>query len=121
MGVQKTVPKKMLLKDIVLKFNLKQIDISLFFAIFERQAKREKIEEKNWVSLLISLLPMDVAQIVVKVPKENSNDFQYVKKVLFNRFKISVKALRNKFENHTKKSEEFWVDLAYELVEYLQN
>ena len=99
----------MLLKDLVPKFDPKQINLSLFFAIFERQAKRENIDEKNCVSQLIPLLPMDVAQNVVKVPEERSNDFQYVKKEVLNRFKLSVRALRNKFENHAKKPGELWV------------
>ncbi|GFW31002.1 hypothetical protein TNCV_2941021 [Trichonephila clavipes] len=52
------VNRRVNLKDLVPKFDAKNADINLFFEIFERQAKKEKVAEDRWVSQLIPLLPI---------------------------------------------------------------
>ena len=69
----------MSLKDLVPKFDPKQTDISLFMMIFERQTKREKLNEESWVSQLIPLLPLEIAEIIVKVPEKVEYDLQHMK------------------------------------------
>ncbi|GFX48687.1 hypothetical protein TNCV_407941 [Trichonephila clavipes] len=60
------VNRRVNLRDLVSKFDAKNADINLFFEIFERQAKKEKVAEDRWVSQLIPLLPMEIAEIVAK-------------------------------------------------------
>ncbi|GFS76323.1 uncharacterized protein TNCV_4668451 [Trichonephila clavipes] len=62
------VNRRVNLKDLVPKFDAKNADINLFFEIFERQAKKEKVAEDRWVSQLIPLLPIEIAKIVAKEP-----------------------------------------------------
>ena len=102
-SVQEIMPRKINLKDLVPKFDPKHIDITLFFMIFERQAAREKLDEEFWVSQLIALVPSDIAEIIIKEPEDKANDYQHIKQVLFKRFKLSSRALRDKFENHGRK------------------
>lgn len=52
--------------DLVLKFNPKELEIPLFFMIFEWQAKIENVPEFKWVFRLIPALPADIAEIIVK-------------------------------------------------------
>ncbi|GFW79267.1 hypothetical protein TNCV_2476741 [Trichonephila clavipes] len=47
------VNRRVNLRDLVPKFDAKNVDINLFFEIFERQAKKEKVAEDRWVSHLI--------------------------------------------------------------------
>ena len=115
------IPKKSNLKDLVPKFDPKAIDISLFLMIFERQAAREKIDDGDLVSQLIPLLPIEVSEQILKEPDDKAYDFTHVKRLLFKRFKLSSRALRNKFETHNRKPDVLWSDLVYELRVYLNN
>ena len=115
------IPKKGNLKDLVPKFDPKAIDISLFLMIFERQAAREKIDDGDLVSQLIPLLPIEVSEQILKEPDDKAYDFTHVKRLLFKRFKLSSRALRNKFETHNRKPDALWSDLVYELRGYLNN
>lgn len=109
------------LKDLVPKFDPKLIDITLFFMIFERQAVKAKMDENNYVSQLIPLLPADIAELIVKEPMEVSDDYRHIKKLLLKRFRLSAGALKSKFEDHNKKLGSLWTDLSYELKGYLDN
>ncbi|GBN34960.1 hypothetical protein AVEN_9921-1 [Araneus ventricosus] len=47
------------LKNLIQKFDAQVSDISMYLALFERQARTAGIEETEWVPQLISLLPLD--------------------------------------------------------------
>ncbi|XP_054719150.1 uncharacterized protein LOC129228494 [Uloborus diversus] len=113
--------RKSNLKHLVPKFDPKQLDVSLFFEIFERQAKKEEIEEERWVSQLIPLLPPEVAELIVKEPLEKSDDFPHMKRLLMKRFKLNSVELRIRFEEHNRKFGSSWADLTFELRSYLDN
>ncbi|GBN19896.1 hypothetical protein AVEN_258543-1 [Araneus ventricosus] len=49
------------IKHLMQKFDSQNTDISLYLTLFERQARAAGIEEEEWVSQLISLLPLDLA------------------------------------------------------------
>jgi len=109
------------LKDLVPKFDPKVIDIALFFMIFERQAKKENIDESKWVSQLIPLLPAEVSELIVKEPEEMGDNYPHMKRIIMKRFKLSPVALRLKFEEHQRKAGMLWSDLVYELRGYLES
>ncbi|GFR28691.1 uncharacterized protein TNCT_481671, partial [Trichonephila clavata] len=91
------------LRDLVPKLDIKNADINLFSEIFERQAKKEKVAEDRWVSQLIPLLPMEIAEIVVKEPPEIGDDYPHIKNLLLARFQLTAVALRDKFESHQRR------------------
>ncbi|GFQ78972.1 integrase_H2C2 domain-containing protein [Trichonephila clavata] len=109
------------LRDLVPKLDIKNADINLFFEIFERQAKKEKVAEDRWVSQLIPLLPMEIAEIVVKEPPEIGDDYPHIKNLLLARFQLTPVALRDKFESHQRRPGAMWADLVFELRSYLDN
>lgn len=113
--------KRVNLKDLVPKFDIKSLDATLFFALFEKQAKRYEINENEWVSQLIPLLPCDVIDLIIREPVELSDDYPHVKKLLLKRFRVSSAALKSKFEEHNRKFGSLWVDLVYDLRSYLDN
>ncbi|GFV72297.1 uncharacterized protein TNCV_637591 [Trichonephila clavipes] len=109
------------LKDLVPKFDAKNADINLFFEIFERQAKNEKVAEDRWVSQLIPLLKIEIAEIVAKEPLEKSDDYPHIKNLLLARFQLTPIALRDRFESHQRRPGAMWADLVFELRSYLDN
>ncbi|GFW72466.1 uncharacterized protein TNCV_3796941 [Trichonephila clavipes] len=115
------VNRRINLKDLVPKFDAKNADINLFFEIFERQAKKEKVAEDRWVSQLIPLLPIEIAEIVAKEPLEKSDDYPHIKNLLLARFQLTPIALRDRFESHQRRPGAMWADLVFELRSYLDN
>ncbi|GBN27958.1 hypothetical protein AVEN_181805-1 [Araneus ventricosus] len=100
------------------KFDSQNTDISLYLTLFERQARAAGIEEEEWVSQLISLLPLDLAQIIIKEPEEQMLEFTNVKKVLLNRFKMKSETFRIKFTQHQRRQGALWKELVFELRNY---
>ncbi|GFW58084.1 transposable element Tcb1 transposase [Trichonephila clavipes] len=107
------------LKKLIPDFDPKQSDISLYLVIFERQAKRASIEKKEWVGQLLGLLPLEIVQIIAREPEEQAENYDYVKKLLLKRFKLSPEVFRQKFVQHQKKSDCTWKDFTFEITNYL--
>ncbi|GFW52905.1 hypothetical protein TNCV_2394841 [Trichonephila clavipes] len=61
-------------KKLILDFDPKQSDISLYLVIFERQAKRASIEKKEWVGQLLGLLPLEIVQFIAREPEEQTEN-----------------------------------------------
>ncbi|GFS63388.1 retrovirus-related Pol polyprotein from transposon 412 [Nephila pilipes] len=115
------VNRRVNLKDLVPKFDPKNADINLFFEIFERQAKKEKVAEERWVSQLIPLLPMEIVELVVKEPPEMGDNYPHIKNLLLHRFQLTPVALRDRFESHQRRPGTLWSDLVFDLRSYLDN
>ncbi|GFX89440.1 retrovirus-related Pol polyprotein from transposon 17.6 [Trichonephila clavipes] len=115
------VNRRVNLRDLAPKFDAKNADINLFFEIFERQAKKEKVAEDRWVSQLIPLLLMEIAEIVAKEPLEKSDDYPHIRNPLLARFQLTPIALRDRFESHQRRPGAMWADLVFELRSYLDN
>ncbi|GFV31649.1 SCAN box domain-containing protein [Trichonephila clavipes] len=106
-------------KKLIPDFDPKQSDISLYLVIFERQAKRASIEKKEWVGQLLGLLPLEIVQFIAREPEEQAENYDYVKKLLLKRFKLSSEVFRQKFVQHQKKSDSTWKDFTFEITNYL--
>ncbi|GFW08876.1 retrovirus-related Pol polyprotein from transposon 17.6 [Trichonephila clavipes] len=106
-------------KKLIPDFDPKQSDISLYLVIFERQAKRASIEKKEWVGQLLGLLPLEVVQFIAREPEEQAENYDYVKKLLLKRFKLSPEVFWQKFVQHQKKSDSTWKDFTFEITNYL--
>lgn len=101
-------------------FNPEQSDISLYLVIFERQAKRAKIDKRDWVSYLMRLLPLDIVQLIARESEEEASDYDYIKKLLLKRFKLSPEIFRQKFVSHQKENNSTWKDFVFESRNYLE-
>lgn len=101
------------------KFNSEETDVSLYLALFERQAKNAKLDTTEWAAQILSLLPLEISQIILRESEENAQDYDFVKKLLLGRFKMSPEAFRQKFFQHTRRPNCRWKDFAYELENYL--
>ncbi|GFX56858.1 SCAN box domain-containing protein [Trichonephila clavipes] len=114
-----SVTSNLNLKKLIPDFDPKQLDISLYLVIFERQAKRASIEKKEWVGQLLGLLPLEIVQFIAREPEEQAKNYDYVKKLLLKRCKLSPEVFRQKFVQHQKKSDSTWKDFTFEITNYL--
>ncbi|GFW35205.1 uncharacterized protein TNCV_1695201 [Trichonephila clavipes] len=99
---------KFLVKEIskfIHRFDLKE-DISLYLKLFERQAQRLNIDQENWVSHLLGLLPTEVSHIIAREPDDKANSYEHVKDLLLKRFKLTPEKFRQLFVTHQKAPEE---------------
>ncbi|GFX71034.1 uncharacterized protein TNCV_3647991 [Trichonephila clavipes] len=95
---------KFLVKEIskfIHRFDLKE-DISLYLKLFERQAQRLNIDQENWVSHLLGLLPTEVSHIIAREPDDKANSYEHVKDLLLKRFKLTPEKFRQLFVTHQK-------------------
>ncbi|GFX84350.1 peptidase A2 domain-containing protein [Trichonephila clavipes] len=111
---------KFLVKEIskfIHRFDLKE-DISLYLKLFERQAQRLNIDQENWVSHLLGLLPTEVSHIIAREPDDKANCYEHVKDLLLKRFKLTPEKFRQLFVTHQKAPERTWIDFYHKLNTY---
>ncbi|XP_035226542.1 uncharacterized protein LOC118198869 [Stegodyphus dumicola] len=102
------------------KFDPEENDISLYLAMFEHQAKRANLHQSEWVSVLLTILPTDIVQLIMREPEQQAYDYAYVKGILLKRFKLSPEKFRIKFVQSQKHPQTTWRDFAFELRNYFE-
>ena len=102
------------------KFDVKGCDIVHYLSLFEKQARRFKIEEKNWVSSLLSLMPSDIVELIARISEEEFENYSYVKDILLKKFRLSAEGFRQKFVQHQRNPDKTWKDFVYEVTNYFQ-
>ncbi|GFV59627.1 uncharacterized protein TNCV_228681 [Trichonephila clavipes] len=111
---------KFLVKEVskfIHRSDLKE-DISLYLKLFERQAQRLNIDQENWVSHLLGLLPTEVSHIIAREPDDKANSYEHIKDLLLKRFKLTPEKFRQLFVTHQKAPERTWIDFYHELNTY---
>ncbi|GFW34998.1 transposable element Tc3 transposase [Trichonephila clavipes] len=106
-----------LVSKFIHRFDLKE-DISLYLKSFERQAQRLNIDQENWVSHLLGLLPTEVSHIIAREPDDKANSYEHVKDLLLKRFKLTPEKFRQLFVTHQTAPERTWIDFYHELHTY---
>ncbi|GFV00871.1 uncharacterized protein TNCV_1386851 [Trichonephila clavipes] len=108
---------KFLVKEVskfIHRFDLKE-NISLYLKLFERQAQRLNINQENWVSHLLGLLPTEVSHIIAREPDDKANSYEHVRDLLLERFKLTPEKFRQLFATHQKAPERTWIDFYHQL------
>ncbi|GFX68022.1 uncharacterized protein TNCV_921231 [Trichonephila clavipes] len=111
---------KFLVKEVskfIHRFDLKE-DISLYLKLFECRAQRLNIDQENWVSHLLGLLPTEVSHIIAREPDDKANSYEHVKDILLKCFKLNPEKFRKLFVTHQKAPERTWIDFYHELNTY---
>ncbi|GFT15128.1 retrovirus-related Pol polyprotein from transposon opus [Trichonephila clavipes] len=67
-GIQEHVPVG--LQKIMRTFDPKEGDISFHLILFKRQARRVHIKEEDWVTNLVGLLPLEMANLIAREPEK---------------------------------------------------
>lgn len=112
--------RKTPLSSIMQKFNPEKSDLALYLILFERQAERMQLEDEEKVNNLLTLVPQEIAEMILREPAEKIDDYEHVRQMLLDRYKLSSEAYRSKFLNHPKQINATWRDLIFELSTYLE-
>ncbi|GFW09824.1 retrovirus-related Pol polyprotein from transposon opus [Trichonephila clavipes] len=108
------------LHKLIPKFDSKFDDISLFLISFERQAKILNLPKICWVTHLISILPSEIVGLIAREPEKDAADYEFVKKLLLQRFKLSSEKFRQLFVKHQKNPDGTWKDFYYEIRNFCE-
>ncbi|GBN01513.1 hypothetical protein AVEN_140401-1 [Araneus ventricosus] len=85
-------------------------DMALYLTLCERQFNILKVPPDLWVTYLISSLPAVIGRLLTREPDTKIHDFEYVKTVLLQRFKMNAEKYRILFSQHKKVPESTWKD-----------
>ncbi|GFU80465.1 uncharacterized protein TNCV_3845491 [Trichonephila clavipes] len=113
---------KFLVKEVskfIHRFDLKEyISLSLYLKLFECQTQRLNIDQENWASHLLGLLPTEVSHIIAREPDDKANSYEQVKDLLLKRFKQTSEKFRQLFVTHQKAPEGTCINFYHELNTY---
>lgn len=65
-------------------------DINIYFPFFQRQISKMNILKENWAMYLLSLLLLEFVNIVTRESKPEASNYDYVTKLHFKHFKITL-------------------------------
>ncbi|KAM7313406.1 axoneme-associated protein mst101(2)-like [Ixodes scapularis] len=116
--------KALKIKDLMQPFKVGE-DIGLFLVNFERTCDRIGWSRDTWPQLLLTFLPCEAAQVVARLSPEEAADYDAVKLGLQKKYRLSTEAFRQRFRGARKKTEESYIEFAYNLrsnlVEWLKS
>ena len=65
-------------------------------------------------------MPIKIAEMINQKPESQLENFEYIKEMLLNRFKLSSEAFRTKFVSHSQQRGSVWKDLVFEVRNCLE-
>ncbi|GBM81620.1 hypothetical protein AVEN_82348-1 [Araneus ventricosus] len=77
-------------------------DMVLYLTLCERQFKILKVPPDLWMTYLISNLPAEIGRLLARESENKIHDFEYVKTVLLQLFKMNAEKYRILFSQHKK-------------------
>ncbi|GFW23971.1 SCAN box domain-containing protein [Trichonephila clavipes] len=111
--------KKMKLEELVKEQALKEKELQLKFDLERFKIEYGFRKRKEWVGQLLGLLPLEIVQFIAREPEEQAENYDYVKKLLLKRFKLSPEVFRQKICPTPEKSDSPWKDFTFEITNYL--
>lgn len=94
-----SVTPKLPLQAIMHRFDS---DITQLLNLFERQVSRSDIKAGDFVTHLLALLPVEIAELILREPADKIDDFEHVKSILLARYRLSHEDYRQKFTKHQR-------------------
>ncbi|XP_077508660.1 uncharacterized protein LOC144120065 [Amblyomma americanum] len=89
-------------------------DTALFLVNFERACGEVHIDKSAWSEKLLLLLPCEAAEVVARLTRGESDDYEKVKSALLKKYRLSAEAFWQRFRQ-AKKGGESQTDFAYRL------
>ncbi|GFX94475.1 retrovirus-related Pol polyprotein from transposon 297 [Trichonephila clavipes] len=111
---------KIELNRIIPRFNSKEDEMGLYLTIFEHQVKFLNIPEKTWTAYLIDSLPPDIAQLIAREDEDDAQNYEKVKEMLLQRFRVIGDRFRQYFSQQKKNPDSTWQDFYFELSSYFE-
>ncbi|GFW71629.1 retrovirus-related Pol polyprotein from transposon 412 [Trichonephila clavipes] len=110
--------EKMRLEELVKEQALKEKELQLKFDL-ERFKIESGFRKERVGGAIIGFVTLEIVQFIAREPEEQAENYDYVKKLLLKRFKLSPEVFRQKFVQHQKKSDSTWKDFTFEITNYL--
>ncbi|GFU32523.1 SCAN box domain-containing protein [Trichonephila clavipes] len=117
-GRRVEIGPKIQLTQITTKFYEKHDEISLYLINFERKAELAQASKKDWVAYLLAVLPAELSNMLSREPTERANNYDFVKDLIFKRYRLNSEKLKQCFYRHQKSAEKSWRNYAHELNSY---
>lgn len=89
-------------KAIIYRSDAEHRDISLFLNLSEHQASRSGIETCDFITHLLELLTVEIADLILREPADIIDDFHNNKSILLARYRLSCVAYSRKFTKHQR-------------------
>lgn len=80
--------------------------------------QKAQIKKNQWVTHLLALLSTELEKLILRETPSHSDDFEYMKKVLFERFQLSAEDFRLKIVTSQKLENKTWRDFVYDASNY---
>ncbi|XP_077516778.1 uncharacterized protein LOC144127757 [Amblyomma americanum] len=103
------------MKDLMQPYR-KGEDIGLFLVNFERTCEKAGFIRATWPQCLLTLLSGEAGNVIARLCKEDSDNYDKVKSSLLKKYRMSAEAFRQKFRNAEKQRDESYPDFAYKLI-----
>ncbi|KAH7977950.1 hypothetical protein HPB49_004033 [Dermacentor silvarum] len=103
------------MKDLMQSYQVGQ-DLGLFLVNFERTCEKAGFLKDSWPQRLLTLRPCEVADVIARMEKEESEDYDKLKSSLLKKYRLSAEAFRRKCMEAEKARNESFVDFAYSLM-----
>lgn len=110
---------KILLKNVLPKYEMGKSEIFLYLNLLSRQALKAQIERSQWVTTLLGLLTIEQTEVILREPTDQTDDFKFVKKKFLEHFKISAEDFRKKFSTSNRSKERTGKYFSYEITNYV--
>ncbi|GFW27617.1 SCAN box domain-containing protein [Trichonephila clavipes] len=110
-NISAAAAEKIIIQHLIPRF-VENSDISTYLKIFERQCEQVNIGEVDYVTHLLPMLPIDISHIILREPQDKLENYQHIKQMLLQRFKLSAESFRMKFSTHQKQPEALRNDFA---------
>ncbi|KAF8777749.1 hypothetical protein HNY73_014564 [Argiope bruennichi] len=77
--------------------------------------KRVQMPNTLWMACLVNQLPTEIVQMIMREQEEQSEKYEYVKSLLFKRYKLSAEKFRQLFYSHEITCGKTWKEYYREL------
>ncbi|GFX28375.1 CCHC-type domain-containing protein [Trichonephila clavipes] len=65
-------------------------------------------------------MPSDITQLIARESEDKFDNYDYIKRVLLKRFKMSAETFRQKFMKHQRIPARSWRDFVFEITSYFE-
>ncbi|XP_049516894.1 uncharacterized protein LOC125942676 [Dermacentor silvarum] len=90
-------------------------DMGLFLVTFERTCERNGLALESWPQQILTVLPGEATEIIARLTKDESEDYQKVKAALLRKYRLSAEAFRRHFREAVRTPGESFQDFSYKL------
>ncbi|GFW17425.1 CCHC-type domain-containing protein [Trichonephila clavipes] len=86
----------------------------------KRLDETEERKRRDEMDFELHILPSEIVGLIAREPEKDAADYEFVKKLLLQRFKLSPEKFRQLFVKHQKNPDGTWKDFYYEIRNFCE-